>query len=125
VVVASGAGINGNAARGGSGINIFADPNGVYGEFRRLVLGYDTNGGGNGVLRGFNNWNMDMQITKDISFKERYGATFSVQITNILNHFQPANPTLNLDSPTSFGVVTGQSTSIGPRQMEFGLRLHF
>jgi hypothetical protein len=125
VVVASGAGINGNASRGGSGINIFADPNAVYGGFRRLVLGTDTNGGGNGNLRGFNNWNMDLQITKDLSWKERFGATFSLQITNVLNHFQPANPTLNLDSPTTFGVVTAQSTTIGPRQMELGLRIHF
>ncbi len=123
VTVASGAGVNGNATKGGSGINIFSDPNTVYGEFRRLILGYDTNGGGNGVLRGFPTFNVDAQITKDFSWKERVGATFSVQITNVLNHFQPSTPGLNLDSPASFGVVTGQANS--PRQMEFGLRLHF
>ena len=33
VTVASGAGISGNAATGGSGMNIFADPNTVYSEF--------------------------------------------------------------------------------------------
>ena len=123
VTVASGAGVNGNASKGGSGINMFADPNAIYGEFRRLILGYDTSGGGNGNLRGFPTWNVDAQITKDFSFKERYGATFSVQITNVLNHFQPSNPTLNLDSPATFGVITNQSNT--PRQMEFGLRLHF
>jgi Carboxypeptidase regulatory-like domain len=123
VVVASGAGVNGNATKGGSGINIFSSPSTIYGEFRRLVLGYDTNGGGNGNLRGFPTWNVDAQITKDFSWRERVGATISVQITNVLNHFQPSNPTLNLDSPASFGVVTGQSNT--PRQMEFGLRLHF
>jgi hypothetical protein len=123
VVVASGAGLNGNAAKGGSGINIFSDPNAIFGEFRRLLLGYDTSGGGNGNLRGFPTWNVDAQITKDFSFKERYGATFSFQITNVLNHFQPSNPTLSLDSPATFGVITGQANS--PRQMEFGLRLHF
>jgi hypothetical protein len=123
VSVASGAGVNGNAAKGGSGINMFADPNAVFGGFRRLILGYDTNGGGNGNLRGFPTWNLDAQITKDFSVRERIGATLSIQITNVLNHFQPSNPTLNLDSPATFGVVTGQSNS--PRQMEFGLRLHF
>ncbi len=123
VSVASGAGVNGNAAKGGSGINMFSDPNGVYGEFRRLVLGYDTNGGGNGNLRGFPTWNVDAQITKDFSWKERVGATFSFQITNVLNHFQPSNPSLSLDSPATFGVVSGQANT--PRQMEFGLRLHF
>jgi hypothetical protein len=123
VVVNAGAGINGNAAKGGSGINIFADPNSVFGEFRRLVLGFDTNGGGNGVLRGFPTWNLDAQITKEINWRERVGATLSIQISNVLNHFQPSNPTLNLDSPATFGVVTGQSNN--PRQMEFGIRFHF
>jgi hypothetical protein len=117
------AGVNGNAGSGGSGINIFSDPNAIYNEFRRLVLGYDTNGGGNGVLRGFPTWNVDLQVTKDIRWKESLGAQFSFQITNVLNHFQPSNPTLNLDSPGGFGVVTGQANT--PRQMEFGLRLHF
>ena len=36
VTVASGAGISGNAATGGSGMNIFADPSAVYSEFRRM-----------------------------------------------------------------------------------------
>ncbi|HYW48699.1 MAG TPA: carboxypeptidase-like regulatory domain-containing protein [Bryobacteraceae bacterium] len=123
VTVASGAGINGNATRGGSGINMFTDPNAIFGEFRRLVLGYDTSGGGNGNIRGFPTWNVDAQVTKDFSWRERVGATFSVQITNVLNHFQASNPTLSLDTPASFGVVTSQSNT--PRQMEFGIRLHF
>jgi hypothetical protein len=40
-----------------------------------------------------------------------------------LNHFQPANPTVNLDSMGSFGVVTNQSGN--PRRMQFGLRISF
>jgi hypothetical protein len=77
----------------------------------------------NGNLRGFPTWNVDAQITKDFSWRERVGATISVQITNVLNHFQPSNPTLNLDSPTSFGVVTGQSNPPGGRSR--GLPLFF
>jgi hypothetical protein len=123
VVVASGAGVSGNASRGGSGINIFSDPNAAYNNFRRLILGYDTSGGGRGVLRGFPTWNLDMQITKDVTFKERVGATLSIQITNVLNHFQQTDPTLSLDTPSSFGVVTAQANT--PRQMEFGIRVHF
>jgi len=140
VTVASGAGLNGNASKGGSGLNIFADPNATYALFRRPILGYDTTGGGAGVLRGFPSWTLDATISKDIRVNERFGATFLVQITNILNHFQPENPTLNIDSPQTWGVVTDQSTvgalsgiggtargvpAINPRQMEFGLRLHF
>jgi hypothetical protein len=123
VSVTGGAGLNGNASTGGSGINIFSDPNAVYNNFRRLILGFDTNGGGSGYLRGFPTWNVDMQITKEISWKEKIAAQFSVQITNVLNHFQPSTPSLNIDSPANFGVVTAQANT--PRQMEFGLRLKF
>jgi len=140
VSVASGAGVNGNASKGGSGINLFADPNATYALFRRPILGYDTSGGGAGVIRGLPSWALDTTISKDIRITERFGATFLVQITNILNHFQPENPTLNIDSPQTWGVITDQSTvgtlsgiggtargvpAINPRQMEFGLRLRF
>lgn len=123
-VVASGvAGTAGNASSGGSGINMFENPSAVYSNFRRLILGVDTNGGGAGVLRGFPTWNLDMAVTKDIRVREGMGATLSFQFVNILNHFQPANPSLNIDSPTNFGVIGGQSNT--PRQMEFGLRIFF
>jgi hypothetical protein len=123
VTVASGAGLTGNASTGGSGMNIFADPNAVYNNFRRLILGYDTNGGGNGVLRGFPTWNLDAQVTKEFGWKEHVKAQITIAVTNVLNHFQPTTPGLNLDTPASFGVITNQSNT--PRQMEFGLRLHF
>lgn len=123
VVVASGAGLNGNASKGGSGINMFSNPGAIYSEFRRLVLGLDTSGGGAGVIRGFPTWNLDATASKDIRVSERFGATFIVQANNVLNHFQPSNPSMNIDSPQTFGVVTGQSNT--PRQMQFGLRLRF
>jgi len=43
------------------------------------------------------------------------------QFTNVLNHFQPANPTLNIDNPQTWGVISMQANS--PRSMEFGLRM--
>jgi len=64
-----------------------------------------------------------MQITKEFSWKARLSAQLSVQISNVLNHFQPSNPSLSLDSSAGFGVVTSQANT--PRQMEFGLRIHF
>jgi len=134
------AGINGNAAKGGSGMNLFANPNATYALFRRPILGYDTTGGGAGVIRGLPSWSLDTTISKEIRATERVGATLIIQITNVLNHFQPANPTMNIDSPQTWGVITDQSTigalsgiggtpggvpAINPRQMEFGLRVHF
>jgi len=123
VTVATGAGINGNASTGGSGINMFADPNAVYAGFRRLVLGLDHNAGAAGTLRGLPTWNLDMTISKDFRATERFGAALSFQFTNILNHFQPSNPSLNVDNPQSFGVINSQANT--PRQIQFGLRIRF
>jgi hypothetical protein len=123
VTVPSGAGLNGNPDRGGSGINMFADPNAIAAQFRRLILGIDHNGGGWGMIRGFPTWNLDATVSKEIRATERVGATLMFQFTNILNHFQPSNPTVSIDSPASFGVVTGQTNT--PRRMQFGLRIRF
>jgi hypothetical protein len=123
VNVASGAGINGDISKGGSGINMFSNPGAIYSEFRRLILGVDTTGGGAGVVRGFPTWNLDTTLSKDILAGEHFGATMLFQFTNLLNHFQPSNPTLDIDSPQTWGVVSGQANT--PRQIEFGLRLHF
>ena len=114
---------SGNPVKGGSGLNLFADPNAVLGQFRRLVLGIDGRGGAAGVLRGLPTWNLDMAISKDFRVKERLAVSFNAQFSNMLNHFQASNPSLNIDSPTTFGVITGQANT--PRQIEFGMRVHF
>ena len=114
---------SGNAAKGGSGLNIFGDPNAVYGQFRRLILGVDHTSGGTGTLRNLPTWNLDMAVAKDFKFNEQIGVTFNAQFSNMLNHFQAGTPSLNIDSPTSFGVITTQANT--PRQIEFGLRVHF
>jgi hypothetical protein len=87
-----------------------------------MILGLDTTGGGAGVIRGLPSWNLDATASKDIRATERLGATIIFQFTNVLNHFQPSNPSLNIDSPQTFGVISGGGAS---RQMEFGLRIHF
>ena len=134
VTSSSTVGSNGNPAKGGSGINMFADPAAIFAEFRRPILGVDTGSGGAGVLRGFGFWNLDATVSKDFKATERLGATLSFQITNVLNHFQPEDPfatssnNLNLDNPSTFGVVTNQFTTPNgaqSRAMEFGLRLRF
>jgi hypothetical protein len=125
VVGTNGIATSGNASVGGSGLNYFANPAAGLANFRRLILGVDTNSGGAGVLRGLPTWNLDFAVTKDfkIPFREGMGLTFNMQASNVLNHFQPSNPSLNIDTPSSWGVITGQANS--PRQFTFGLRLHF
>jgi hypothetical protein len=110
-------------------LNMFADPAAAYSQFRRLVLGVDTNGGGFGIIRGMSRWNLDGTITKDIRATERVGLTFTAQITNLLNHFQPSDPTagtasssnISLNVASNFGRITSQEYD--SRQIEFGLRV--
>jgi hypothetical protein len=115
------AGRDGNPSRGGSGINMFDNPQAVYEQFRPMVLGLDGRFGG--MLRGFPRWNLDMAVKKTILFKEGIGATLSFEFLNLFNHFAPADPALNYFAPTSFGVVTGQATE--PRRINLGLRIFF
>ena len=116
------------ATSGTTALNEFANPVAVFNEFRIPVLGLDTDTGGYGPIRGFGYWDVDATISKDFKATERIGATLMISIVNVLNHFVPADPTVSISSPTSFGVVTAQATSANGAQarwMEFGLRLRF
>ena len=113
----------GNANKG-TGINLFADPNAVYNQFR-YALPTDTNSGGGGVIRNLPAWDLDMTVTKDLTIRERLGMMFIFQSTNVLNHVILGVPNLALGSQTTFGVITASAASYNPRQMEFGLRFHF
>jgi hypothetical protein len=105
------------------GLGAFTDPAAVWDEFRPCVLGYDTNCGGGGGLRGQSTWSLDAQVIKDIGiWKERVGAQFFWLVTNVPNHMQAGNPSLSLSSPTTFGEESGGGS---PRSMEFGIRLHW
>ncbi len=120
------AGSNGVGTNNPTGLNIFTDPNAAFQNFRRCILGYDTNCGGYGNLRGLPQWNLDASVAKEIGvWKDgRVGANLNFTFTNVLNHFQPSNPaSMTLTSPTLFGRITGQANT--PRNMEFGLRIHF
>jgi hypothetical protein len=114
------------------GVNAFADPQAVCNSFRRLILGVDTNGGGVGRIPGFKRWNMDMSITKETKIGEHSGVTFYALFTNVLNHFQPGDPVLDIDNPSVWGVVTqadvtqsGGYATNDPRQLELGIKIHF
>ena len=121
-IVATGtAGRSGNPATGGSGINMFTDPQAVYQSFRPMILGVDGRFGN--MMRGFPVWNLDLAVRKTMRFRESMGATLSFEFINLFNHFQPANPTLNVFDAASWGVVTGQGND--PRRIEFGLRFFF
>ncbi len=106
-----------------AGVNMFADPAAVLAEFRKCVLGFDGNCGGF-AMRTVPRWNVDLGVHKTIAaFREGMGADFSFQFTNVMNHVVMGSPTLTTTTPSTFGRIT--STASTPRNMEFGLRLHF
>ena len=113
----------GTAASNPTAVNMFADPTAVLGEFRKCILGFDQSCAPI-ALRGLPRWNVDLSVNKSVNFwREGVGADFSFQFTNVLNHTAMANPTLTITTPSTFGRINGTVST--PRQMEFGLRLHF
>jgi hypothetical protein len=119
-------GSNGVGTNNTTGLNVFSDPAALAGNFRRCILGYDTScTGGYGNLRGLPTWNLDASIAKEIGVwrEGKVKAAFTFQFTNLLNHFQPSNPSPLLTSLTTFGRITAQSNT--PRNLEMGLRIHF
>jgi hypothetical protein len=86
-----------------------------------MIVGRDGRPGN--PLRGFPMWNIDLAVRKTVQFREGIGAQFNFEFVNVLNHFSPGNPALNVFSPTNWGVVTSQGNE--PRRIEIGLRLFF
>ncbi len=117
------AGSNGVGTNNTAGVNMFADPAAVVAQFRKCVLGFDGNCGGY-ALRTVPRWNVDFGVHKTVAmFREGMGADFSFNFTNVFNHVVMGSPALAITSPSTFGRMTSQANT--PRNMEFGLRLHF
>ena len=107
---------------GGSGLNMFADPQAVVNQFRRVQLSRDTTSRG-GTLRGLKSWNLDLNLAKKIVLTERTRLTFSSEFFNLFNHVIFADPAVNLQNPQTFGVISKQNNDA--RQIQLGLRLDF
>jgi hypothetical protein len=112
-------------------VQFFTNPIATYGQFRDCVLGFDTNCGATGTIRTLPWWNLDASVSKDIGiWKEgRVGATLIFQFSNLLNHVQMAQPYLSTADPADWGVLGTSNPNGGqanaPRNMEFGVRVHF
>lgn len=122
-------GANGNPSTGGSGINLFADPEAAFGDFRRILLSRDGRSGRANPLRGFPAWNLDLSLGKTTRVRERLQMRFSLDFFNVFNHTVFSNPTLDLTNPRAFGVVTQQTVPTrresSSRWIQFGLRAEF
>jgi hypothetical protein len=122
VAGSNGVGSSGNPATGGTGVNLFENPEQAYNAFRRVRISEDERAG-RGTLRGLPRWNLDLAVGKRIQVAGSVNATVSAEIVNVFNSRQYGNPSLNLTNPATFGVITSQANT--PRQVQIGLRVEF
>ncbi|MBM3746949.1 MAG: carboxypeptidase regulatory-like domain-containing protein [Acidobacteria bacterium] len=122
-------GTNSDPANRGSGLNLYANPEQVHNSFRRVEISRDGRAGRANPLRGPTRWNVDTSLGKRTHITERIAARFSFDFFNILNKVDYANPSLDLNNPRGFGVITTQFTPPnrvdGSRWIQFGLRVEF
>ncbi|HEV2425528.1 MAG TPA: carboxypeptidase-like regulatory domain-containing protein [Terriglobia bacterium] len=121
-------GVNGNPGGAtGSGANMFKNPVAVYNSFRPFILGVDGAPSPDGNLRGPIAWNLDLGVNKETRITERVGLSLYGHFFNVFNHDNWNAPSLNLQGPTSFGVMTGGFGDLGnyTRVIELGARVSF
>ncbi len=128
-----GIGTQGDPANRGTGLNLFTDPAAVFDSFRRLRLSEDPQSG-RGRLRGLGFWQLDLSVGKSTKLGGRARLVVAADLINVLNHVNFADPTtgagtVSLQSPATFGVITGQRISdlqnIFPRRIQVSGRFEF
>jgi hypothetical protein len=124
-------GVVGSSVGGATGTNrdIFANPGAALCDFNYIQLATSGRTGRANPMRGLPFWNIDMRFGKTVPITERMKLGFSADFFNIFNHENFANPTINVTSPATFGVITATYTppnrTNSARWIEMGLRLDF
>jgi hypothetical protein len=125
----AGDGSNCGSGLTGTGLNLFANPGAIAGDFRAVNISTDGRDGTGNPLRGLGLWNLDTRVGKTTSFHERVKVEISADFFNIFNHVNFFQPTLNLQSPASFGVISQElipaDRTQGSRWIQLGLRVSF
>jgi hypothetical protein len=84
---------------------------------------------GIGSIFGAGRWRFDANISKSIKFTEAKTLQVRLDATNVLNHPEPAAPSLNLTgaAASNFGLIgtTGAAKTNLKRQLQAQLRLNF
>ncbi|HMB27039.1 MAG TPA: hypothetical protein VKS99_02995, partial [Blastocatellia bacterium] len=137
VTGANGVGVSGNpnptpGQTPGTGLNLFTNPDVVFNSFRSILLSQDGRHGRN-VLSGLGRWSFDWSMAKSTKITERVGFTLGFDFINVFNHTVFNNPTLNLQTPANFGVISTQFSNIGgatngtigPRRVQISGRFDF
>ncbi len=129
VTGSGGVGTAGDPDTGGTGINIFSDPEAASKIFRDILLASDGRDGRSRPLRGFPYVSWDARVGKLTSITERVKAEFSFDFFNALNNVNFLDPSFDLTNQSTFGVVNTQyipaNRNAGSRWIQFGFRLNF
>ncbi len=121
----NGVGTNSDPASGGTGLNLFSNPEQVFNSFRRVRLSEDTRMGRNN-LRAPKQTSLDLSIGKKttiVPMDNPISFSFSLDFINAFNTVHFTNPTLSFTNPRAFGVFNTQSND--PRTIQLGLRIDF
>ncbi len=88
-----------------------------------------TGNAGIGIMRGHPIANADLAVSKYFTITERLRAQFRANFTNVFNHPNFALPAANISSPATVGriiaAVPATFGTVGPREIDFALRLEF
>jgi len=68
-------------------------------------------------------FNIDASLFKTVTIKEHYKFQFRAEALNLTNTVLFASPTLNVSSPSTFGIITSQTNF--PRLLQLGGRITF
>ncbi len=116
-------GTAGNPAIGGTGLNLFANPEAAFRSFRRMLLSQDGRQGRTQAFRGPWFWNLDFRVGKETRLTERVKLEFSADFFNVFNRVNLVSGSLSLNSPTNFGVISGPANAA--RTVQLGARVQF
>jgi hypothetical protein len=101
------------------------NPNAACGQFGAPFLNAGTGYGNSaiGSITGPGQFNFDMSLIKTTKLWEGGSLEFHLDAFNIFNHAQFNPPGNDLNTASTFGIIT--STSVTPRVMQFGLKFLF
>jgi len=130
VAGSGGIGTAGSPASGGSGLNLFANPQAAYNQFGYVQLSQNIDGYGH-PLFGLPFWNVDSSVGRRFPIREKVNLLLSFDFYNMFNHPNFASPSLPLTgaSVTNFGVISHTlvpaNRQASSRWIMFGARLEF
>lgn len=129
IIGSGGVGTNANPATGGTGLNIFSNPQAVYNDFGFVQLSSGIDGYGH-PLRGLPFWNFDSSVGRRVPVKERFALDISFDFYNMFNSVNFGTPGMSITgSAVNFGVISGTVTpanrQASSRWIMFSTRFEF